>query len=184
MRLFGYARVSTSQQCLDIQIKALKKYGVEERRIFCDKATGSNMEREGIDSIKEKMEEGDVLIVTALDRLGRDTWDMIGLIKYFSSKGIFIRFIDSGISTEGEMGQIIAMVLAIVAQAHRARILEATNEGRKEAMANGVQFGRKKSIDRDLLKELCDKGLGPTAIASQMGICRASVNNLKKELGI
>ena len=93
MRLFGYARISTSRQCLEIQIKALKKSGVKENRIFTDKMSGSKSEREGLDLLKLKVEKGDVILVTKLDRLGRDTLDMIKLIKDFNSIGVFVGII-------------------------------------------------------------------------------------------
>ncbi len=68
MRLFGYARVSTSQQSLDIQIKGLKE-GVKASRIFTDKASGSSTDRKGLDLLRMKVEEGDVILVKKLDRL-------------------------------------------------------------------------------------------------------------------
>ena len=77
MRLFGYARVSTSQQSLDTQIKTLLEAGVVKSRIFTDKVTGSHVKRNGLDLLRVKIEEGDVILVTKLDRLGRDTADMI-----------------------------------------------------------------------------------------------------------
>ena len=72
MRLFGYARVSTSQQSLEIQKQALKNAGVIESRIFFDKSTGSNVDRPGLNSLLFKVEEGDVVLITKLDRLGRE----------------------------------------------------------------------------------------------------------------
>ena len=142
MRLFGYARVSTSQQSLDIQLQTLKEAGVEERRIFSDKITGSQLEREGLDLLRVKVEKGDVILVKKLDRLGRDTADMISLIKEFDQLGVAIRFLDDGISTEGTMGKMVVTILSAVAEAERARILERTNEGRIQAKAKGVKFGR------------------------------------------
>lgn len=63
MRLFGYARVSTSQQSLDLQVRALKDAGVKANRIFTDKASGSSTDREGLDLLRMKVEEGDVILV-------------------------------------------------------------------------------------------------------------------------
>ena len=80
MRFFGYARVSTSQHSLEIQKQALKNAGVKESRIFFDKSTGGNIDRPELNSLLVKVEEGDVVLVTKLDRLGRDTADMINLI--------------------------------------------------------------------------------------------------------
>lgn len=105
MRLFGYARVSTSQQSLDAQMKALKAEGVLGNRIFTDKESGSHVDREGLQMLRLKVEEGDVILVKKLDRLGRDTADMIQLIKEFDAMGVSIRFLDDGISTEGTMGK-------------------------------------------------------------------------------
>ncbi|EHH7049950.1 recombinase family protein [Escherichia coli] len=126
MRLFGYARVSTSQQSLDLQVRALKDAGVKANRIFTDKASGSSTDREGLDLLRMKVEEGDVILVKKLDRLGRDTADMIQLIKEFDAQGVAVRFIDDGISTDGDMGQMVVTILSAVAQAERRRILEGT----------------------------------------------------------
>lgn len=175
MRLFGYARVSTSQQSLDIQIKALKEAGVQKTRIFTDKSSGADIHRAGLQLLKVKVEGGDVILVQKLDRLGRDTADMIGLIKEFDQMGVAIRFLDDGISTEGTMGKMVVTILSAVAQAERHRILERTNEGRIAAQAKGVKFGRKRSIDRDKVRVLAQKGFGATEIAKQMGIGRSTI---------
>src|SRR5471030_1095062 len=158
MRLFGYARVSTSQQSLDIQIKALKEAGVEASRIFTDKASGSSADRDGLDLLRMKVEDGDVILVKKLDRLGRDTADMIQLIKEFDAMGVSVRFLDDGISTEGDMGKMVVTILSAVAEAEKKRILERTNEGRLEAKAKGVLFGRKRTIDREKVNALYSQG--------------------------
>ena len=140
MRLFGYARVSTSQQSLDLQVRALKDAGVKANRIFTDKASGSSTDREGLDLLRMKVEEGDVILVKKLDRLGRDTADMIQLIKEFDAQGVAVRFIDDGISTDGDMGQMVVTILSAVAQAERRRILERTNEGTVAKLAMRQPF--------------------------------------------
>ena len=180
MRLFGYGRVSTNQQSLDIQIESLKNAGVTTSRIFTDKATGSNANREGLNLLKVKVEKGDVILVTKLDRLGRDTADMIQLIKEFDEIGVSIRFIDDGISTEGTMGKMVVTILSAVAQAERHRILERTNEGRLEAKSKGIKFGRKRKIDRKKVLSLKLSGKGASEIAKQLGIGRSTVYKLLK----
>ncbi|SAS01101.1 Resolvase/TnpR [Klebsiella pneumoniae] len=122
MRLFGYARVSTSQQSLDLQVRALKDAGVKANRIFTDKASGSSTDREGLDLLRMKVEEGDVILVKKLDRLGRDTADMIQLIKEFDAQGVAVRFIDDGISTDG------GSVAKIVKLEHAWRRLDGRND--------------------------------------------------------
>ncbi len=181
IRLFGYARVSTSQQSLDVQVNALKQAGVKANRIFTDKATGSNVDREGLNLLRIKVEEGDIIMVKRLDRLGRDTVDMIQLIKEFDQLGVAIRFLDDGISTEGTMGKMIVTILSAVAQAERQRILERTNEGRIEAMAKGVKFGRKRTINRDKVISMRSQGISAVQIASTLKIGRSTVYKLLKE---
>ncbi|CAA9889486.1 R46 site-specific recombinase [Candidatus Methylobacter favarea] len=175
MRLFGYARVSTGQQSLDIQVNALKEAGVTTTRIFTDKASGSPTDREGLHLLRIKVEAGDVTLVKKLDRLGRDTADMIALLKEFDQLGVAIRFLDDGISTEGTMGKMVVTILSAVAQAERQRILERTNEGRIEAKVKGVKFGRKRTIDTEKIRALYENGIRATDIARQMGIGRSTV---------
>ena len=184
MRLFGYARVSTSQQSLDIQVKALKQAGVKPNRLFADKISGTKSDREGLHLLKLKVEEGDLILVKKLDRLGRDTADMIQLIKDFDAINVSIRFLDDGISTEGTMGKMVVTILSAVAQAERQRILERTNEGRIEAKSKGIKFGRKRTIDRHKILSLHKSGLGATKIAKTAGIGRSTVYKLLKEIGL
>lgn len=84
-------------------------------RIFTDKASGSSVDRPGLDLLRMKVEEGDAILVKKLDRLGRDTADMIQLIKEFDAQGVAVRFIDDGICTDGEMGQMVVTILSAVA---------------------------------------------------------------------
>jgi DNA invertase Pin-like site-specific DNA recombinase len=125
--------------------------------------------------LRIKVEKDDVVLITKLDRLGRDTADMINLIKEFDNLGVAIRFLDDGISTEGEMGKMVVTILSAVAQAERHRILERTNEGRIEARAKGVKFGRKPSVDRQRVLEMKSKGTKAVDIAKQLGIGRSTV---------
>ncbi len=114
-------------------------------------------------------------MVKNLDRLGRDTANMIQLIKEFDKNGVAIRFLDDGISTEDTMGKMVVTILSAVAQAERQRILERTNEGRLKGKVRGVQFGCKPTIDRNRISELYQCGLGATSIARQMKIGQSTV---------
>ena len=181
MRVFGYARVSTSQQSLDIQIKALTQAGVETHRLFTDKASGITTNRNGLEILLLKVEKGDVIFVTKLDRLGRDTADMVQLIKKLDEMGVHLRFLEDGISTEGTMGQMVITILSAVANAERRRILERTNEGRLEAKAKGIKFGRKRSVNRQKVLELIHQGIGATQIAKQLKIGRSTVYKILLE---
>jgi DNA invertase Pin-like site-specific DNA recombinase len=135
-----------------------------------------------LNALRIKVEEGDVILVKKLDRLGRDTADMIALIKEFDEIGVSIRFLDDGISTDGIMGKMVITILSAVAQAERQRILERTNEGRIEAKIRGIKFGRKPTIDRKKLLLLSQQGLGATEISKQMGIGKSTVYKLLSEI--
>ena len=121
------------------------------------------------------MEEDDLVIVTKLDRLSRDTADMIQLIKDFDKMGVAVKFLSDGISTEGSMGKMVVTILSAVAQAERERILERTNEGRIVANEKGVIFGRKRTVDRNKIIELKMKGMGATHISKELNIGRSTV---------
>lgn len=186
--LLGYARVSTNQQKLDIQIERLTNEGVRPDRIFTDKASGKDDKREGLNKLLNRAEQGDVILVTKLDRLGRNTSDMINIIQSLFEKGVYLKFLDDGISTEGSMGRMVVTILAAVAQAERERILERTNEGRAVAMEAGIKFGRKPHKKADKAKELILSGLGEKEVISHTGISRATYyriqRNTKSEGGV
>lgn len=182
MRKFGYARVSTSQQSLEIQIKALKEVGVEPHRIFSDKSSGSSLERVGLSTLMMKVEKGDIIFVKKLDRLGRDTIEMMKLIKYFDSIEVGVKFMDDGISTEGPIGKMVLTILCAVAQAERERIYERTREGRLEAASKGVKFGPKFRINREEVLSLWNDRYGATYISKKLNIGRATVYKIVKEI--
>jgi DNA invertase Pin-like site-specific DNA recombinase len=106
---------------------------------------------------------------------------MISLIKLFDGMGVAIKFLDDGISTEGEMGKMMVIILSAVAQADRHRILERTNEGRIEAKLKGIKFGRKRTVDRKRLNDLYAQGVGATDIARKLGIARSTVYKVLNE---
>lgn len=182
MRLFGYARVSMSKQSLETQKQKLIAAGVEDYRLFYDCGSGKNLNRDGLELLKVKVEQGDVVLITKLDRLGRDTASMIELINYFDQSGVAIRFLDDGISTEGKMGKMVVTILSAVAEAETSRILERTNEGRLAAKANGVKFGRKRTIDREKIIAMFNQNIGATKIAKQLSIARSTVYKVLSEV--
>ncbi|MHC8346626.1 recombinase family protein [Pseudomonas sp. RT6P73] len=113
-------------------------------------------------------------MVKKLDRLGRDTANMIQLIKAFDDMGVAIRFLDDGISTEGTMGKMEVTILSVLAKAERLRILERTNEGQLEAQARDVKFGRKPTVDKAEIFTLHDQGVSAMEIAKQLKIGRST----------
>ena len=176
MTLFGYARVLSSQHSLDIQVNALKAAGVKENDIFTDKISGSSQgDRKSLELLKVKVQKGDTIIVKKLHHLGKNTDDTISLIEELDRMGVAIRFLDDGISTEGTMGKRIVTILSAVAQAERQWLLERTNEGRIEAKARGIKFGRKRRIERNIIYAMNAEGMGASAIAKECKIARSTV---------
>ncbi|WP_415911925.1 recombinase family protein [Neptuniibacter sp. QD37_11] len=180
MALLGYARVSTNQQKLDHQIKVLIDQGVRKDRIFTDTASGKTDNREGLQKLLTRAEEGDVILVTKLDRLGRNTLDMVQIIQQLDTQGTSVHFLDDGIRTDGSMGKMVVTILSAVAQAERERILERTNEGRAEALAAGVKFGRKPHKGTDKAIEMINRDKPIKDVLERTGISRATYYRLKR----
>ena len=180
MALLGYARVSTSQQKLDLQIFDLKQAGVREDRIFTDRMTGATDNREGLKRLLARAERGDVILCTKMDRLGRNTSDMIHIVDRCYKKGVAIRFLDNGLSTEGSMGKMVIQILAAVSEAERERILERTNEGRLAARLSGVKFGRKPHKNTEQAKHLICQDVPSKEVMARTGISRATYFRLKR----
>lgn len=182
----GYARVSTNQQDLTTQLDKLKAAGVREHPdfLFTDKASGKNDKRQGLELMMTKARQGDHIVITKLDRLGRNTADMIRIIEDLHERGITVQFLDDGISTEGSMGKMVTTILAAVAQAERERILERTNEGRRAAISRGVKMGRKPSIsqaDRERAVKMVAEGLPKAAVAKELGFSRQKLYDILNE---
>lgn len=183
MTLIGYARVSTNQQELDIQIERLLAAGVRNSPdfLFSDKASGKSDDRDGLQRMLMKVREGDVIVSTKLDRLGRNTSDMIQIIEGLHHRGVAIRFLDDGINTEGAMGRMVVTILAAVAQAERERILERTNEGRRAAMSRGIKMGRRPLMTdskKALVIQLISEGLPKAEIAKKLKVSRQTIYNV------
>ncbi|MEN4240324.1 recombinase family protein [Serratia marcescens] len=184
MALLGYARVSTSHQKLTTQISELKVAGVRDDRIFTDMMSGATDGREGLQQLLARAEKDDIILCTKMDRLGRNTADMITIVDTCYKKGIAIRFLENGLSTEGTMGKMVIQILAAVAEAERERILERTNEGRIAAMASGVKFGRKPHRQSDMVRELITQDAPEKTILEKTGVSRATFYRLKKRTRI
>lgn len=114
----------------------------------------TSVDRPGLNLMRMKVEEGDAILLKKLDRLGRDTAVIIQLIKAFDARVVTVRFIDDGISTDGEMEKMVVTILSALVQAERQRILERTNEGRQEAKLKDISFGRKRTINREQVMAL------------------------------
>ncbi|AZO59679.1 recombinase family protein [Mesorhizobium sp. M1A.F.Ca.IN.022.06.1.1] len=174
MSRIGYARVSTIDQDLDTQIAKLKAEGCSIIR--SEKVSGASRDdRTELATIIDFLRPGDELIVTRLDRLGRDTRDVLNLIYECEQRGAFVTVLDPHVSTRGEMGHIVLTVLGMVAQMERRFIKERQREGIEQAKREGVYKGGKRRIDRNRIFQLQLEGLGPSAISNEMGCSRMQI---------
>lgn len=149
-RTIGYARVSTSEQDLKLQLDALKKCGVPKDLIFTDKASGSKEDRQGLEACLAELREGDVLLVWRLDRLGRSIRHLVSLIDDLKRQGVGFRSIcDGAIDTTSASGELIFHVFSALAHFERRLIAERTKAGLVAARARGRHGGRPRLDARD-----------------------------------
>jgi len=144
-KLIGYARVSTQEQDLNLQLDALEKAGCSKDKIFVDKISGSKAERPGLEKCLAAIQPGDTLLVWRLDRLGRSMVHLISLIEDLRTKQIGFKSIcDGAIDTTTASGELIFNIFSSLAQFERRLIQERTKAGLDAARARGRQGGRKK----------------------------------------
>ncbi|RAP68533.1 recombinase family protein, partial [Candidatus Erwinia dacicola] len=136
----------------------------------------------GLQRLLARAEKDDVILCTKMDRLGRNTADMIRVVDGCYKKGIAIRFLENGLSTEGTMGKMVIQILAAVAEAERERILERTNDGRIAALAAGVKFGRKNHPRTPVALTLILQGEALSRVTEKTGISRATYFRLKRKI--
>ena len=174
MARIGYARVSTGDQDLDGQLERLRVEGCEIVR--AEKVSGASREgRTELSTILQFLRTDDELVVTRLDRLGRDTRDVLNIVHECQQRGAFVTVLDPHVSTRGEMGHIILTVLGMVAQMERRFIKERQREGIERAKSAGAYKGGRQRIDRALVEKLHREGLGVSAIAERASCSRMQV---------
>jgi DNA invertase Pin-like site-specific DNA recombinase len=141
----AYARISTQDQTLNLQIDALNKAGCE--RIYQDIASGAKAERKGLQDALDNLREGDVLVVWRLDRLGRTLKQLIELINNLNDRHIGFKSLTENIDTTTSGGKLIFHIFGALAEFEREVIKERTNAGLQAARARGRLGGRPKAID-------------------------------------
>lgn len=154
----GYARVSTLEQNLDLQIDALKKDGCEQ--IITDEASGSVADRPGLIKIKERIRSGDTLVVWRLDRLGRSLKHLIQWINELEEQGIMFKSLQETIDTTSSTGKLVFHIFGALSEFERNLIRERTRAGLEAARARGRQGGRPKKLGKDKRDLAVDLYLG------------------------
>lgn len=180
-RLVGYARVSTQDQDLALQIDALIRCGVAKELIFTDKASGAKHQRPGLDTCLDELQGGDILLVWRLDRLGRSMRHLVTLIDQLRDRNIGFRSVcDGAIDTTTPSGELIFHVFSALAQFERRLIQERTNAGLAAARLRGRKGGRPpiKPNDRRIVlatKLFQDKSIGLDDICATLKISKSTL---------
>ncbi len=169
--LIGYARVSTDDQDLALQMDALQNAGCE--RTFTDKVSGAEANRTGLEQAISHLRAGDSLVVWKLDRLWRTVKGLVDLVTKFEGRGIQFRSITDGIDTSSGTGRFFFHIMAAMAQMERELIVERTKAGLAAAKARGRLGGRKpKMTDNkiDAARKLLGTGIRPKEVAETLGL--------------
>ena len=169
----GYARVSTRDQSLNLQLDALKEAGCI--KIFKDQGlSGASFDRPGLEKALEYLRPGDVLVVWKLDRLGRSLQELLNIVNELGKRGVGFMSLTEGFDTTTPNGKLIFSIFGALAEFERAIIRERVNAGLEAARARGVKCGRKKKLHDEKLEYM-------KYLYSQK---RKSVKEICKELGI
>jgi DNA invertase Pin-like site-specific DNA recombinase len=174
MTTFGYARVSTTDQDLDLQLGALKAAGCDVIRAEKRSGTSTNGRAE-LRNLLDFVRAGDALVVTRIDRLARSIADLAGIVRELEAKGAALRAIEQPIDTSTAAGRAFLQMLGVFAEFETAIRRERQMEGIAAAKKAGVYRGRKPSIKPEAVAKLREEGLGATEISKRLGIGRASV---------
>lgn len=180
----GYARVSTEDQDLGVQIDALQAAGCE--RIYSEKVSGRDMDsRPQLQAMLAALREGDTVIVLRLDRLGRTTKHLLDLVDHFKSKGVGFRSINDDINTESAMGSLVFTMFAAFAEFERSMTSERTKAHLARARERGIVGGRKPKLDaaqRRRVVEMYEAGtLQTIEIAKHFDVTRQTIYRVLRE---
>lgn len=175
--LIGYARVSTQEQTLDLQLDALKKAGCG--RVFTDTISGAKAERKGLSEALDFVRNGDTLVVWRLDRLGRSLKHLIETVKSLHDHGVGFKSLTEQIDTTTSGGKLIFHVFGALAEFERDLTRERTQAGLQAARARGRQGGRPRRLDEKKIKMLqalyADKSNSVEEILSTLGVSKSTL---------
>ena len=186
---FGYARVSTDDQNLDLQVDHLRQAGCEQ--ILREVASGAKTARPILESLLDKVRPGDIIVVWKLDRLGRSLRHLVDLINMLMEKEVGLKSLQDPIDTTNAQGRLVFNIFASLAEFERDLIIERTQAGLAAARARGRRGGRPKGISEAAEKKaiaaeaLYNKGdLSVNEIASNLGISKVTLYRYLRHRGV
>ena len=181
MATYGYARVSTDGQSLASQQSQLAAAGCA--KVYSEKISGARSDRPELAKVIKRLEPGDVLVVTRLDRLARSTRDLLNVIHRVTEAGAgFKSLADAWADTSSSHGRLMLTVLGGLAEFERELIMARTSDGRRRAKAAGVKFGRPSALSphqrREAIQRAAD-GATQTELARSYGVSQATISRLQ-----
>jgi len=182
-RLVGYARVSTAEQNLDMQIEALKAAGVHEDNIWSEKVSAASSKRPRLELALLDAREGDTFVVWKLDRLSRSLLDLLGHMKDFEERGVSFKSLTEGIDTNTPAGKLILHVIGALAQFERDLVVERTKAGVAAYRARGGQIGQPRKLgdkDVDAIMKRIAKKERVRDLAKEYGVAPGTIYNAIK----
>ena len=190
-RTFAYLRVSTGGQTTETQKQQIEAAGieVEEYRIMAETISGSveAMKRPGFARLVDRLEPGDMLVVTKMDRLGRNAVDVMATIERLGEMSVRVRSLDLGdADLTSAAGRMVTHILNVVAQFERDLIRERTQAGVDRARAQGKRIGRPPVLDPERRAEIeagLKKGEAIAAMARRFGTSRMTVQRIRDRRG-
>lgn len=190
MKVYAYIRVSTQEQTTDNQRKLIADGGFHVDEVFSEDGVSGSvnaLERPVFAEMAGKLQDGDTLIVTALDRLGRSASDILQVVEMFKVKGVKVRVMQfDGIVLTSPVGKMIMTCMAAMAELERNLLIERTKAGMERTRAQGTRFGRPLTIEPDVLERLVEKrkqGWTLVALADAFGIPKNSIDRNVKQWG-
>src|ERR1700757_4520427 len=182
----GYARVSTGHQSLDQQLDALTAAGVDPKRVYSDKLSGTSTreQRPGLAALLDYARPGDAIVVVGIDRLGRNAAEVMTTIRELGEHNIVLRSLREGIDSSNATGRMVAGVLASLAERERERARERRMAAREARRARGQHIGRPKALDAKkagLAHRMHANGESASTIANALGVSRATVYRVLAE---
>ncbi len=152
MIVYGYARVSTEDQTLELQRSELQGKGCT--KIFAEKISGARSDRPQLAKLLKALKAGDVVVVTKLDRLARSTHDLQSILRAIQTSSADFKVLDTpSLDTTNPYGKLLFDILGALAEFERSLIKTRTSEGRKAARARGVHLGRPRKLNQDQRQE-------------------------------
>lgn len=191
-RTFAYCRVSTADQTTDNQAREIEGAGfkVDPKRIIAETVSGSvaAMERKGFAKLVDRLEAGDILIVTKLDRLGRNAMDVRSTVDSLAQEGVKVHCLAlGGVDLTSAAGKMTMGVIAAVAEFERDLLVERTQAGLSRAKAEGKTLGRPPSLTAEqqaTIRLQRSQGLSLGALAAEYGVSRAAIQRVEKAGGL